>query len=218
MRRATIETELRHHTESLADLGERLESQQEERAGWEARRSEARERREADDQSLSDRMAERILSEGAVASTQAAVEERRQSLEALEGAAGEARSKLEAAREVLHQIALDEERQAGDRRSLEARVTERGWGGVDAATAQLTEEDRSRETDEVERQHSNSGLGQKITFWLILFLALPLGLSILLSMYHFLEHTGRNFCSVRIVTRRIFLRSWSSYIRCCYFG
>jgi cytochrome b subunit of formate dehydrogenase len=30
----------------------------------------------------------------------------------------------------------------------------------------------------------NSGLGQKITFWLIIFLALPLALSIILSMFH----------------------------------
>ena len=36
-------------------------------------------------------------------------------------------------------------------------------------------------TDEAQRRRS--GLGQKITFWLIIFLALPLGLSILLSMY-----------------------------------
>jgi cytochrome b subunit of formate dehydrogenase len=34
-----------------------------------------------------------------------------------------------------------------------------------------------------EVQRSNSCLGQKVTFWLMLFLALPLGLSILLSMY-----------------------------------
>ena len=32
-------------------------------------------------------------------------------------------------------------------------------------------------------QRSNSCLGQKITFWLIIFLALPLALSILLSMF-----------------------------------
>jgi len=37
-------------------------------------------------------------------------------------------------------------------------------------------------TDEMVR-HRSSGLGQKITFWLVIFLALPLGLSILLSMY-----------------------------------
>jgi cytochrome b subunit of formate dehydrogenase len=37
-------------------------------------------------------------------------------------------------------------------------------------------------TDEAVRR-SHSGLGQKVTFWLIIFLALPLGLSILLSMY-----------------------------------
>lgn len=37
-------------------------------------------------------------------------------------------------------------------------------------------------TDEAAQRRS-SGLGQKITFWLIIFLALPLGLSILLSMY-----------------------------------
>ena len=30
----------------------------------------------------------------------------------------------------------------------------------------------------------SSGLGQKITFWLIIFLALPLALSIVLSMFH----------------------------------
>jgi cytochrome b subunit of formate dehydrogenase len=30
----------------------------------------------------------------------------------------------------------------------------------------------------------NQGLGQKITFWLIIFLALPLALSIVLSMFH----------------------------------
>jgi len=34
-----------------------------------------------------------------------------------------------------------------------------------------------------EMQRSNSCLGQKVTFWLIVFLALPLGLSILLSMF-----------------------------------
>jgi cytochrome b subunit of formate dehydrogenase len=34
-----------------------------------------------------------------------------------------------------------------------------------------------------EARRGSSGLGQKITFWLIIFLALPLGLSILLSMY-----------------------------------
>ena len=32
-------------------------------------------------------------------------------------------------------------------------------------------------------QRASSGLGQKVTFWLIIFLALPLGLSILLSMF-----------------------------------
>ena len=37
-------------------------------------------------------------------------------------------------------------------------------------------------TDETVPRRS-SGLGQKITFWLIIFLVLPLGLSILLSMY-----------------------------------
>ena len=36
--------------------------------------------------------------------------------------------------------------------------------------------------DEAARRKS-SGLGQKVTFWLIIFLALPLGLSILLSMF-----------------------------------
>jgi cytochrome b subunit of formate dehydrogenase len=36
-----------------------------------------------------------------------------------------------------------------------------------------------------EKAHiKSSGLGQKITFWLIIFLALPLALSILLSMFH----------------------------------
>jgi len=30
----------------------------------------------------------------------------------------------------------------------------------------------------------NSGLGQKITFWLIIFLTLPLALSIVISMFH----------------------------------
>lgn len=34
-----------------------------------------------------------------------------------------------------------------------------------------------------EAYHEGSGLGQKITFWLIIFLALPLGLSIILSMF-----------------------------------
>ncbi len=34
-----------------------------------------------------------------------------------------------------------------------------------------------------EAHYENSGLGQKITFWLIIFLALPLILSIILSMY-----------------------------------
>ena len=34
-----------------------------------------------------------------------------------------------------------------------------------------------------EAHRESSGLGQKITFWLIIFLALPLGLSIILSMF-----------------------------------
>jgi cytochrome b subunit of formate dehydrogenase len=33
-------------------------------------------------------------------------------------------------------------------------------------------------------QSKSSGLGQKITFWLLIFLALPLALSIVLSMFH----------------------------------
>jgi len=41
-----------------------------------------------------------------------------------------------------------------------------------------------KSTGEQERAE-NSALGQKITFWLIIFLALPLALSIVLSMYPF---------------------------------
>jgi cytochrome b subunit of formate dehydrogenase len=44
-----------------------------------------------------------------------------------------------------------------------------------------------------EVQRSNSCLGQKITFWLILFLALPLALSILLSMYSLLGTHWQEF-------------------------
>jgi len=40
----------------------------------------------------------------------------------------------------------------------------------------------TKETDAAS-QRGKSGLGQKITFWLIIFLALPLGLSIVLSMF-----------------------------------
>ncbi|MHC4508632.1 MAG: cytochrome b/b6 domain-containing protein [Planctomycetota bacterium] len=39
----------------------------------------------------------------------------------------------------------------------------------------------------------NSGLGQKITFWLIVFLALPLGLSIVLSMFPLFGTHGQEF-------------------------
>ena len=37
----------------------------------------------------------------------------------------------------------------------------------------------------------SSGLGQKITFWLIVFLTLPLALSIVISMFHFFGTHGQ---------------------------
>ncbi|MHC4207296.1 MAG: cytochrome b/b6 domain-containing protein [Planctomycetota bacterium] len=37
----------------------------------------------------------------------------------------------------------------------------------------------------------SSGLGQKITFWLIIFLTLPLALSIVISMFHFFGTHGQ---------------------------
>jgi cytochrome b subunit of formate dehydrogenase len=39
----------------------------------------------------------------------------------------------------------------------------------------------------------NSGLGEKITFWLIVFLALPLGLSIVLGMFPLFGTHGQEF-------------------------
>jgi chromosome segregation protein len=148
----TIEAELRHHAEALADLGRRLDSRQKDREEWEARRRGARERIESDGVVLSDRMADRLLAEGAVASAAAAVEEQRQGLETLEGGVSSARGAFEAARESLHAIALEEERHAGDLRNLESRVAERGWSSLAVATAELSDEEKSREREAVEAE------------------------------------------------------------------
>lgn len=43
------------------------------------------------------------------------------------------------------------------------------------------------------RRSRNASLGQKITFWLIVFLALPLGLSIVLSMFPLFGTHGQEF-------------------------
>lgn len=150
--RTALEAELRHHVGSLEELRRRLASCEEERAQWEARFQEAGRRIEAESERLSDRMADRILAEGAVASAAAAAEERRQGLESHEEEVARARSVLESARDGLHQVALDEERHAGDLRNLESRVSERGWASVALATSELTEEDRARERGEVETE------------------------------------------------------------------
>jgi cytochrome b subunit of formate dehydrogenase len=60
------------------------------------------------------------------------------------------------------------------------RFTSGDWPWFERLVRRVT---RAGGTDEAEIQRSNACLGQKVTFWLIIFLALPLGLSILLSMY-----------------------------------
>ena len=65
----------------------------------------------------------------------------------------------------------------------QCRFTSGDWPGFERLVKRVT---LTQGTDAA-TPRGNSGLGQKVTFWLILVLALPLGLSILLSM---LLHLG----------------------------
>ncbi|MFC1635447.1 cytochrome b/b6 domain-containing protein [Planctomycetota bacterium] len=60
----------------------------------------------------------------------------------------------------------------------QCRFTSGDWPGFERLVQRVT---LTKGTDAA-TQRGSSGLGQKVSFWLILFLALPLGLSILLSM------------------------------------
>lgn len=68
----------------------------------------------------------------------------------------------------------------------QCRFTPGDWPGFERFVQRVT---LAKGTDAA-TQHGSSGLGQKVTFWLIIFLALPLGLSILMSM---LLHLGTHW-------------------------
>ena len=148
-RRASLESEERRHIEGLVDLEARLARENAEAAAWRGRLDEARLRAEEDSRSAADRMAEKILAEGAVASAEADLTEKRQRLVGLESAVREAHRLLEDARQRTHAVEIQEERVAGDRRGLESRLLERGWPSIAAAVADLTEDERGRDPDQV---------------------------------------------------------------------
>ncbi len=150
-RRAALEAEFRHHEEMLVEVGQRMAKEAEEQGRWEDRLQEARTRAAGDGEALADRMAERILAEGTVRSVEAALLSRREALSACEGAERESRRRLEAVRERSHELALEEERLAGDRRSMEGRVAERGWPSVEEAIEDLSDEEVARDAEEVRR-------------------------------------------------------------------
>jgi cytochrome b subunit of formate dehydrogenase len=60
------------------------------------------------------------------------------------------------------------------------RFTAGDWPWFERIVSRIT----LAKSGEKATHRKNSGLGQKITFWLIVFLALPLALSIVLSMFH----------------------------------
>jgi len=60
------------------------------------------------------------------------------------------------------------------------RFTAGDWPWLERIVQRIT----SVKTGDKAAKSKRSGLGQKITFWLIIFLALPLALSIVLSMFH----------------------------------
>jgi cytochrome b subunit of formate dehydrogenase len=60
------------------------------------------------------------------------------------------------------------------------RFTAGDWPWFERIVQRIT----SVKAGEKAAKSKRSGLGQKITFWLIVFLALPLALSIVLSMFH----------------------------------
>ena len=148
-RRAAIEADCRHHEAFVGETGQRLVKEGEKHQGWQERLAEARAREEEDGAALSDRMAERILASGRVASTEASLQERRHAVAGLEAAEREARATLEQERGRRHALDIEEEHVAGDRRNLEARVAERGLPGISAATGDLAEEERQRDPDHV---------------------------------------------------------------------
>jgi len=104
---------------------------------------------EAETAALADRIAERIIAEGAVSSAEASLIERRQSLSGLETAVREARREVDSARARVHEIEIEVERLAGDRRSLEARIGERGLPSYADAVADLTEEEKAKDPESV---------------------------------------------------------------------
>jgi len=148
-KRGALEAEIRHIAETEADLDQRLVREGEEKVRWEARLDETRVRLDEDTRTLSDRMAERILAEGLVASAEAALLEKKGELPGHEEAVRAARLVLDEARERLHALELEEERLAGDRRGLESRVRERGLPSLAAATESLTEEEKATEPEVV---------------------------------------------------------------------
>jgi chromosome segregation protein len=148
-RRAAAEADAARHKEVLSETRSRLAAETEEIEGWRGRLGEARARLAADTEELSNLMAGRILAEGEVASAEALVIELRQALTPLEGAVRDARRILDEARQRLHEHALEEERLAGDRRNLEARVLERGFPSLEVALADLTDEERARDPESV---------------------------------------------------------------------
>jgi len=148
-RRSVLEAELRHLAESAKDIEARVVRETDERGEWERRLEDARRRLGEDSRALSDRMAERILADGAVASADALVLERRRQLSTLEESVRQARGIFEEVRERLHAHALEEERLAGDSRGVEARVLERGLPSLAEAIADLTDEERGTDAEAV---------------------------------------------------------------------
>ncbi|MBI3448418.1 MAG: chromosome segregation protein SMC [Acidobacteria bacterium] len=151
-RRASLEAESRHHAAAIADLHGRIDREREDRIRWDARLAEARSRLAEDTSVLSDRMADRVLADGLVASAEAALIEKRGALPALEEGVRRARGAHDEAREALHAVALEEERLIGERRGLEARVIERGLPSLAVAVSDLTPEDRALDPEAVRSQ------------------------------------------------------------------
>jgi len=151
-RRSALQAETLRHAETLADLRQRAEREAADRVQWAQRLQEARSGIAEESAALADRMAERILAEGALASAEAALIERRQSLGGLDREVREARERLDAVRGKIHALALEEEHLSGDRRNLEARMAERGLPSLEAAEADLTDEEKAKDPGSVQAE------------------------------------------------------------------
>jgi cytochrome b subunit of formate dehydrogenase len=69
------------------------------------------------------------------------------------------------------------------------RFTAGDWPWFERVVQRVT----SVKSIEKTSKSKSSGLGQKITFWLIIFLTLPLALSIVISMFHFFGTHGQEY-------------------------